>query len=117
MTKQNHNWKCKECGRTIPTIMGGGCLEYQKEEFNLSNKIFWIDNGYSRGGKRNYDKIRSKKDKAGYLSTSRLYVKDVREAVRLLKEELNNAKKMGFKNYNIDELLEEINKIFGKKLI
>lgn len=88
MTKQNHNWKCKECGRTIPTIMGGGCPEYQKEEFNLSDLM--SDN-----------------------KEALIYAKDVREAVRRLKETIIAEPEKDIFSEGVKFMWRRIDKIFG----
>lgn len=85
--------------------------EYGNKEFNLSDKIV----------------------KDGLIYSENLWIGDIKEAVRLLKEVINKLKIIAETSYgeddgtdeikliksNIDrkEVLEEIDKIFGKKLI
>jgi len=75
------------------------------EQFDLSKKIFRVDVGNSRG-KHRLEKRRN------YMSYSRLYVKDVKEFIRELKEEFSKPD-----YYKLVDIINKINEKAGKELI
>ncbi len=64
----------------------------KEKEFNLSEKIFHIDSANRRGGVRNIKEAEkrnqnpSKYLKGSYLNKGRIYVKDVKEFIKINKE-------------------------------
>ena len=74
---------------------GGKSMEQMTKEFNLSDKIF----------KRRYGYCENK-----ILHSEEILVKDVKEAIKELKEKFNPQ-------FEDSWAEEEINKIFGDKLI
>jgi len=91
--KMKKEFNCKECGKKVTTNEKHtykDCLKYKKE-FNLSEKI-----------KKHDEK-----------SEPFVYRRDIKEAVRLLKEELCEC---NFLEYHKCALCMVLNKIFGEKL-
>ena len=97
-----------------------------KEEFNLSEKIFWIDDAHRKGGIRGYNvkPVISEYQKrnvnppkylrGNYKNKGRLLVKDVREFIRRLKEKQKWVTSENGNHLIVD--VEEIDKLAGSKL-
>ena len=103
----------------MPTIYN---LPNQEKEFNLSEKIFWIETAKRRGGSREARIKRSFEASGSYLNEPRLKVKDVKEFIKRLKEGLPKIPKVDgqatrFTFWDCGKIEVLIDKLAGEELI
>jgi len=95
----------------------------EKEFKSLSDKIFWIDDTVKRGRERliRQSKIKnqnpSKYLRGDYIGRGRLLVKDVKEFIKLLKEDLSPRENTVLSDIDYSWVKSKIDKLAGRKLI